>query len=319
MNKRSNLKHLILLLMAAVAIMACGGSDDPENPDVNPSQTNVNRNNTAQNAVYGRMEFPRLKGGSNNIVIIHTVPEFGVNYCVEWDSDLKPEGWTPEGTLRSQRWSCYQMHAGNSSSKTDRKPYNEGGEFSEYPNDPDLSSKYHFTSDPYRFSGYDHGHIIASADRAFSFNYRANTQTFYMTNIYPMVHNFNGGIWATMEKRVRIWGGQADTLYVCKGGTIDKADGILNYTKGNHIVPKYFYMAVLHYNKASNTYQGVAFWTLHQNASDTTTDLSTFAISIDELERRTGIDFFCNLPDEIEDVVEANVDFEFWKFVNAAQ
>ena len=36
MNKRSNLKHLILLLMAAVAIVACGGSDDPETPDVNP-------------------------------------------------------------------------------------------------------------------------------------------------------------------------------------------------------------------------------------------------------------------------------------------
>jgi endonuclease G len=83
------------------------------------------------------------------------------------------------------------------------------------------------------------------------------------------------------------------------------------------LVPKYFYMAVLHYNKATNTYQGVAFWTLHQNDNDTTTNLKTFAITIDELERRTGIDFFCNLPDEIENAVEATVDFEFWKWQNA--
>ena len=314
MNKRLNLKHLILLLMAALAIVACGGSDDPENPDVNPSQTNVNRNNTAQNAVYGRMEFPRLKGGSNNIVIIHTVPEFGVNYCVEWDSDLKPEGWTPEGTLRSQRWSCYQMHPGNSSSKTDRKPYNEGGEFSEYPNDPDLSSKYHFTSDPYRFSGYDHGHIIASADRAYSFNKRANTQTFYMTNMQPQINGFNAKVWANMEAQVRRWNNNSfrDTLYVVKGGTIDRWDQIITTIGSgqNKIpVPKYFFMALLCKKNTNNTnsttggYRALGFWIQHK--SNVSSDLSPYVVNIDELERLTGIDFFCNLPDQYEQIVES--------------
>ena len=314
MNKLTNIKHLILLLMAAVVITACGGSDDPENPDVNPSQTNVNRNNTVQNAVYGRLEFPRLKGGPNNIVIIHTVPEFGVNYCVEWDSNLKPEGWTPEGTLRSQRWSCYQMHAGNSSNKTDRKPRDTSGEFSEYPNDPDLPARYHFSEDPYWGTGYDHGHIIASADRAYSYNNKANMQTFYMTNMQPQVNGFNGKVWANMEAQVRRWNNNSfrDTLYVVKGGTIDRWDQIITTIGSgqNKIpVPKFFFMALLCKKNTNNTnsttggYRALGFWIQHKSNSDT--DLRPYVVNIDELERLTGIDFFCNLPDQYESVVES--------------
>ncbi len=84
-------------------------------------------------------------------------------------------------------------------------------------------------------------------------------------------------------------------------------------------MPKYFYMAVLHFNKATNTYKTVAFWTLHQDASDTNKNYGDFAISIDELEHRTGIDFFCNLPDEIEAAVETEVDYNFWKLTKSAQ
>ena len=41
-------------------------------------------------------------------------------------------------------------------------------------------------------------------------------------------------------------------------------------------------------------------------------NLGDYAISIDELEKRTGIDFFCNLPDDIEDYVESSLNLEFW-------
>ncbi|MCR5130525.1 MAG: DNA/RNA non-specific endonuclease [Prevotella sp.] len=310
-----NLKHFILLLMAALVMTACGGSDDDgdDSPIVNPTQTNVNRNNTSKNEVYGRLEFPHLNAGSSNVVIIHTVPEFGVNYCVEWDTDLKPTGWSPEGSLRSQRWSCFQLHAGNSSSRTDRKPYSEGGEFSEYPNDPDLDSKYHFTSDPYRYSGYDHGHIMASADRSYSYNNKANTQTFYMTNMQPQVNSFNAKVWANMEAKVRSWNTNnfRDTLYVVKGGTIDRWDQIITTIGSgqNKIpVPKYFFMAVLCKKSSTNTtaaggYRALGFWIQHKSNSDT--DLRPYVVNIDELEEKTGIDFFCNLPDQYEKVVES--------------
>ena len=66
-------------------------------------------------------------------------------------------------------------------------------------------------------------------------------------------------------------------------------------------------------NKATDTYNAIAFWTLHEDANDTNKNYGDYAISIDELEKRTGIDFFCNLPDEVEKQVEAEVDMDFWK------
>ena len=72
-------------------------------------------------------------------------------------------------------------------------------------------------------------------------------------------------------------------------------------------------MALLHYNKATDTYHAIAFWTLHQDASDTNKNYGDYAISIDELEKRTGIDFFCNLPDNIENAVESRYYLADWK------
>ena len=291
-------------------LASCGNDVEFNDGSEERSSVNSNCNNTALNPVYGRLEFPRLKGGANNIVLIHNA-SFGVNYCVEWDTNLRPEGWdwsNDGGSLRSQRWSCYQMHPGNSSSRTDRKP-RETGDFAEYPNDPELPQQYHFSADPYWNSGYDHGHIFPSADRAYSYNAAANRQTFYLTNMQPQSNNFNAFIWAEMEKQIRTWNNNnfRDTLYIAKGGTIDQADHIIKTigSGANRIpVPKYFFMAVLCKNKdaLNGGYKALGFWIQHQ--SNMSSDLKPYVVSIRELERFTGIDFFCNLPDNIESAVE---------------
>jgi endonuclease G len=46
---------------------------------------------------------------------------------------------------------------------------------------------------------------------------------------------------------------------------------------------------------------------------NTSTDYKAYAVSIDELERKSGIDFFCNLPDDIEQQVESNLVLAAWK------
>ncbi len=56
----------------------------------------------------------------------------------------------------------------------------------------------------------------------------------------------------------------------------------------------------------------IGIWTLHNNTPDTNTNYGDYAITIDELEQRTGIDFFCNLPDAIENKVEAQLDLSYW-------
>lgn len=157
-------------------------------------------------------------------------------------------------------------------------------------------------------SGYDRGHIVASEDRVYCQD--ANGQTFYMTNMYPQMHSFNAGIWADMEKLVRNFltydmSTQAshanDTLYVCKGGTIDSSDQILNHTENGYIVPKYFFCAVL--LKNAKGYQAIGFWFRH-SAYGSSETVKGHVVNIKRLEELTGLDFFCNLPDDIERSIE---------------
>lgn len=44
----------------------------------------------------------------------------------------------------------------------------------------------------------------------------------------------------------------------------------------------------------------------------TADDFLVYAVSIDKLEQETGIDFFCNLPNEIEKTVEATYSADDW-------
>ena len=297
----------VTLFMASAFMMlfiaACGSDDDERAANEGREQTTVrndNKNPTTRKE-YARLEFPRLKGGDNNLVIIHSTSDYGVNYSLEWDVAKK-----------SQRWSCYEMYESNSVTNTSRY-YGDP----QYPADPNLPSAYGWTpdNDPYYSSGYDHGHIVASAERLCS--KEANIQTFYLTNMQPMKKAFNAGLWAKMEQQIwKTWNRPSfrDTLYVCKGGTIDRPDQILGYTNKGALIPKYFFMAVLCKNKQG--YKAMAFWVEHltDGVDHSGDNLKEYMISIDQLEELTGIDFFCNLPDDVERQVEDNMSPAVWGF-----
>lgn len=292
------MKRGLFLLLASAAILAlasCGGSDSPgggAGGSTAPANTNANNPKTSRREVV-RLEFPRLKGG-NSILLVHKTSDSydpdGVNYSVEWDSDLK-----------SQRWTCYQMHRGYTGN---------AGRHDIFTEDPDLPSYARFpdTYAMYSGSGFTRGHICPSADRQYS--KEANKQTFYYTNMQPQYYNFNAGdnytgVWVNMENRVRSWAGQlaaTDTMYVCKGGTIDSPRNILMRIKNQLIVPKYFFMALL--IKNSKGYKALGFWAEHNNAIPPKVNLADYVVSIADLQQKTGIDFFCNLPDETENHVE---------------
>ncbi len=162
----------------------------------------------------------------------------------------------------------------------------------------------------YRGSGYDRGHIMASADRLYSRT--ANEQTFYYSNITPQVNSFNSGIWLELEGVVRGWGKNnsfRDTLYVVKGGTIRDDQVLHTIGKSEIVVPKYNYMAVL--SKRGDNYKSIGFWFENRYYPEPYI-LENHAVSISELEELTGIDFFHNLPDEIESVVETRKRISDW-------
>ena len=74
-------------------------------------------------------------------------------------------------------------------------------------------------------------------------------------------------------------------------------------------MPKYFYMAVL--SKKGSQWEAMAFWIEHQDVTSWKA-LQEYAISIDALESKTGLDFFCNLPDDIENKAESTLTLSYW-------
>lgn len=230
-----------------------------------------------------RIEIPALAGGSNNYFISHKTADGVVNYSLEYDVDR-----------RHPRWVAFVFDNYTSAQNHTRRTNAWGW-------DSKIPSRYS-TDNWFSGSGYSRGHMVASSDRYYS--KQANEQTFYYSNMTPQNQDHNGGIWNQLEQLVQGWGRNAgfrDVLYVAKGGTI--RDGQISTRKlnGKMVIPQYYYMAMV--VKKGDAYHGIAFWTEHRKY--TKTSLSSLAISIDELEQRTGIDFFHNLPDDIEQVVEA--------------
>lgn len=275
-------------------------------------------------AVAQRLEMPALRGGAANLLVVHTTDFYqhpdAVNYVMEYDTNK-----------RTSRWSAYRTHRYMSSSITavekemgftwNRNNWRNdvvwngvAWDYDPFQEDPLIPTAYRTTLADHERDGHDRGHIVGSADRLNSME--ANGQTFYLSNMYPQLAGFNQrGIWYNLENRIRNTYDRdsfRDTLYVVKGGTID-AD--FHYTTGNGralLVPDYFYMALLCKNSDPSQwgYKAIAFWMEHKENSSK--DFKAYAVSIDELERKTGIDFFCNLPDDIESTVESNMAPNAW-------
>ena len=247
------------------------------------------------------LEIPALKGGSMNQFITHTTKRNGKDYptySLEYSYKYKHSYWI-----------AYRF---------DNTTGGNVGRNEAYKPDPELPSQYAAKHNDYTNSGYTRGHLCASSDRQYS--KEANQQTFYMSNISPQSGNgFNqsGSAWNTGEDKVQAWGynisRSTDTLYVVKGGTIGEGM-IKGYINNEIAIPKYFFMAVLF--RSGDNYKAIGFYMPHENLKDDPDkkDPKKYLMSIDALEQETGIDFFHNLPDNIENTVEATYNVNDWQW-----
>lgn len=157
--------------------------------------------------------------------------------------------------------------------------------------------------------GYDRGHQIPSGDRTAT--EEMNIQTFYYTNMTPQLAGFNQKIWVDLENKVRTWVNACDTLYVVTGAVLKTVGGneTVKYVadkSGNQIaVPNYYFKVLmqLNLNGGNPSYKAIAFWFKHEAKSGSVS--AADASAIDDVERKTGIDFFANLPENIQAQVEA--------------
>lgn len=255
-------------------------------------------NYDSNNFATGIVELPALRNGVNDVFITHSTTFNGqkiTSFSMEYDKSKK-----------HSRWIAFRFDNQTKQQNVDRsnEPFDA---------DPSVASEYQRVQADFGRKGYDRGHLCASADRLYS--REVNEQTFYYTNMSPQRNAFNTGVWLALEGQVQAWGRSCtalDTLYVVKGGTIDKEEHIKEYIGGDRSkpVPKYYYMALLF--KKGESFKAIAFWMEHQDSKPSTIRLADYALTIDELEEKTGIDFFPNLNDNLENALEATYSTKAW-------
>jgi endonuclease G len=197
-------------------------------------------------------------------------------------------------TYEQAAWIAYEL-----TEKETEKRYDRTDKFIP---DPAVSTGSATDSD-YSGSGYDRGHLAPAADMGWSET--TMVESFYFSNMSPQVPGFNRGIWKRLEEQVRSWAIEYDTIYVVTGPVLKGEMGSIGANKV--AVPNYYYKVIL--DMHSKPHQAIGFVMENASASG---DLSKFAVSVDSVERFTGIDFFPSLEDATENTLEKTVCTSCW-------
>lgn len=160
------------------------------------------------------------------------------------------------------------------------------------------------TTYDYSNSGYDRGHLCPAADQKWS--EQAMIDCFSMANMAPQDHALNAGAWQTLEKKERQWA-QRDSAIVIIAGPIYEPGDRQTIGDSEVRVPSAFYKVMI--APYVERPRGIGFIYPNMSAPGNMRD---YAMSIDEVEGITGIDFFFNLPDDIEEQIESTFSFKEW-------
>jgi len=293
----SNMRNLFYLL-PFILLFSCSSNSDNDDSSSNEWEK-------GGLVISGRTEIPRLRATS--------VDQFIDHYTTVNGKKMETYSMEYNYVKFHSRWVAFYITASNAYSGSGVRRSDSGGGPG-FVVDPDIPSDYQTVKSDYN-PEYDRGHLCASADRFYS--QEANNQTFYYSNMSPQLDAFNTGIWMYLESKVRGWGYNrtlCDTLFVVKGGTINQEENIQGYTSsGPHkvAVPKYYFMALL--SRKGNDYHAIGFILEHKaNYPSSGFGFRQYAMTVKQLEYRTHIDFFPNLPDSTEKRVENLIEPLYW-------
>lgn len=159
------------------------------------------------------------------------------------------------------------------------------------------------TNADYARSGYDKGHMAPAADMKWSST--AMKESFYFSNMCPQHPQLNRRGWKNLEEKIRDWAIADSAIIIICGPIIEKHPQSIG--KNKIPVPKQFFKVVL--SPFVKPIRSIGFLFDNEQAVE---PLSSYTVTVDSIEKITGIDFFAPLPDEIENKIEAEVDFRQW-------
>ena len=192
---------------------------------------------------------------------------------------------------------------------TAREAEGTGRRSNDFRPDPLLDERQQVTTEDYKGSGYDRGHMCPAADN--KWDARAMTECFYMSNMCPQLHELNAGGWETLEAACRRWANQEGSLLIVCGPVYDQevkarqgqrsTRRMKSIGKEHRIdVPTGFFKCVMSLRKGHE--KAIGFYYANTDARQT---MESACMSVDEVESLTGYDFFVNVPSDLEERIEA--------------
>lgn len=278
-------KHIIIFASLWISICGCRQAKIYAHEDVTAQEVNVETEESAQKEdstedassnSYNDIELPAI--GNDDQILRRT------GYTVCYNPDNKIPNWV-----------AWRLTAAHTSGE-----FKRGG--IKFQEDEEVEEPRATDSD-YRQSGYDRGHMCPSGDNKWS--EEAQRESFLLTNVCPQVHNLNAGDWNEMEQQCRKWAKEYGEIYIVCGPILYRQK---HKTIGTHkvVVPEAFFKVVL---CMKGTPKAIGF--IYKNAEGNRPK-GDYVNTVDQVERITGYDFFVNLPDDIEQKVEAKANLADW-------
>jgi len=203
-------------------------------------------------------------------------------------------------------WVTYQLKAVDKNATRYKRPSNFKS---------DWRSLNQVISADYKGSGYDRGHMAPNYAISRLYGKPAQLNSFLMSNITPQKPQLNRKLWQRLEEvGIKYFTQLKGKLWVVTGPVFD-ADIQRLKNAWNVEIPDAFYkMYIL--EREDNAPLALAFL-MPQNVKGNE-PLNRYLVSIDEIEKQTGLDFFSKLPDELEDRLEASITPKAWKLKKVA-
>ncbi|MFN3876120.1 MAG: DNA/RNA non-specific endonuclease, partial [Flavobacteriales bacterium] len=173
--------------------------------------------------------------------------------------------------------------------------------------DPKVRTGTAVTAD-YWNSGFDRGHLVPSADMRW--NIDALRATYYYSNVCPQRPELNRGAWAELEDWVRRYVNHSKRrVFVVTGPVLrDGLPAMRNPGRMNEVsIPEYIYKVIADLDGGSPKAIGFIMGNGKQDYPPV-----SYAVTVDSVERLTGLDFFHALPDDVEDRIEAMREPKDW-------
>lgn len=272
-----NLLSLLLLITCATCFIACGEEKH---------RNSVNRFDSSTKTAYKqeglklKFELPRCLCSDSEQLLVRQ------GYIVSYNFQTKNANWVA--------WHLNSEHADG--------PYKRDG--IPYMVDEEVDGPRSELEDwDVHDLPIDHGHMCPAGDNKWS--KKSMEETFLLTNMCPQNSELNRGDWEKLESRCRGWAKHYGEVWIACGPIF--YSGEYETIGENKVgVPDAFFKVVLRMGM-----KPAALGFIYPNEG-THHPMEHYAMSVDEVEEKTGIDFFYNLPDSIENMVESTIDFKHW-------